>query len=62
MLTSTWRGFRNRYVTTKLMLCHQLANVGGMQKDSWATIIGILQSEAAPEATLFAAITLRGKV
>ncbi|WZH41365.1 armadillo-type protein [Fusarium acuminatum] len=31
-------------------------------KDSWATIIGILQSEAAPEATLFAAITLRGKI
>jgi transportin-3 len=44
------------------MLYHQLANVGDMQKDSWATIIGILQSEAAPEATLFAAITLRGKV
>jgi transportin-3 len=31
-------------------------------KDSWATIIGILQSDAEPEATLFAAITLRGKV
>ncbi|KAM0431823.1 hypothetical protein ACHAPT_005073 [Fusarium lateritium] len=31
-------------------------------KDSWATIIGILQSEAEPEATLFAAITLRGKI
>ncbi len=32
-----------------------------LQKDSWATIIGILQSKAEPEATLFAAITLRGK-
>ncbi|KAJ6447050.1 mRNA transport regulator [Purpureocillium lavendulum] len=31
-------------------------------KDSWATIIGILQSKAEPEATLFAAITLRGKL
>ncbi|KAL4729544.1 Nuclear import receptor [Fusarium chlamydosporum] len=31
-------------------------------KDSWATIIGILQSDAEPEATLFAAITLRGKI
>ncbi|CAM1511574.1 Fc.00g090870.m01.CDS01 [Cosmosporella sp. VM-42] len=31
-------------------------------KDSWGTIIGILQSEAEPEATLFAAITLRGKI
>ncbi|KAH6607611.1 hypothetical protein Trco_003924 [Trichoderma cornu-damae] len=31
-------------------------------KDSWGTVIGILQSEAEPEATLFAAITLRGKV
>ncbi|KAI5463756.1 armadillo-type protein [Mariannaea sp. PMI_226] len=31
-------------------------------KDSWATIIGILQSSAEPEATLFAAITLRGKI
>lgn len=32
------------------------------QKGSWGTIIGILQSKAEPEATLFAAITLRGKV
>ncbi|KAM5348232.1 hypothetical protein ACJ41O_008056 [Fusarium nematophilum] len=31
-------------------------------KDSWATIVGILQSDAEPEATLFAAITLRGKI
>jgi len=31
-------------------------------KDSWATIMGILQSTAEPEATLFAAITLRGKI
>ncbi|KAK5998661.1 hypothetical protein PT974_01043 [Cladobotryum mycophilum] len=31
-------------------------------KDSWGTIIGILQSKAEPEATLFAAITLRGKI
>jgi transportin-3 len=31
-------------------------------KDSWGTIIGILESEAEPEATLFAAITLRGKI
>ncbi|KAF5709019.1 Importin-beta domain-containing protein [Fusarium mundagurra] len=31
-------------------------------KDSWATIMGILQSDAEPEATLFAAITLRGKI
>ncbi|OAR02404.1 hypothetical protein LLEC1_03436 [Akanthomyces lecanii] len=31
-------------------------------KTSWATIIGILQSKAEPEATLFAAITLRGKI
>jgi transportin-3 len=31
-------------------------------KGSWGTIFGILQAEAAPEATLFAAITLRGKV
>lgn len=31
-------------------------------KDSWATIIGILQSKTDPEATLFAAITLRGKL
>ncbi|KAJ4328501.1 Nuclear import receptor [Fusarium piperis] len=31
-------------------------------KASWATIIGILQSDAEPEATLFAAITLRGKI
>ncbi|UKZ60195.1 uncharacterized protein TrAtP1_001480 [Trichoderma atroviride] len=31
-------------------------------KDSWGTVIGILQSKAEPEATLFAAITLRGKV
>ncbi|KAK7398420.1 Nuclear import receptor [Neonectria punicea] len=30
--------------------------------DSWATIVGILQSDAEPEATLFAAITLRGKI
>lgn len=33
-----------------------------MQKDSWATIVGILQADADPEAALFAAITLRGKV
>lgn len=33
-----------------------------LQKGSWSTIIGILQSKAEPEATLFAAITLRGKV
>lgn len=33
-----------------------------LQKASWATVIGILQSDAEPEATLFAAITLRGKV
>lgn len=32
------------------------------QKTSWGTVIGILQSKAEPEATLFAAITLRGKV
>ncbi|EGX90341.1 Armadillo-type fold domain containing protein [Cordyceps militaris CM01] len=32
------------------------------QKTSWGTIIGILQSKAEPEATLFAAITLRGKI
>ncbi|PON22463.1 hypothetical protein TGAM01_v208744 [Trichoderma gamsii] len=31
-------------------------------KDSWGTVIGILQSKAEPEATLFAAITLRGKI
>ncbi|KIE02208.1 Importin-beta domain containing protein, partial [Metarhizium majus ARSEF 297] len=31
-------------------------------KDSWGTIMGILQSTAEPEATLFAAITLRGKI
>ncbi|KAM3562268.1 hypothetical protein ARSEF4850_002837 [Beauveria asiatica] len=31
-------------------------------KTSWGTIIGILQSKAEPEATLFAAITLRGKI
>ncbi len=33
-----------------------------MQKSTWGTLIGILQSKAEPEATLFAAITLRGKV
>ncbi|OAA64031.1 Armadillo-type fold domain containing protein [Cordyceps fumosorosea ARSEF 2679] len=32
------------------------------QKTSWGTIIGILQSKAEPEAILFAAITLRGKI
>ncbi|KAF7549554.1 hypothetical protein G7Z17_g6289 [Cylindrodendrum hubeiense] len=31
-------------------------------KDSWATIVGILQADADPEAALFAAITLRGKI
>lgn len=31
-------------------------------KESWGTILGLLQSEAQPEVTLFAAITLRGKV
>lgn len=31
-------------------------------KGSWATVLGILQEQAEPEATLFAAITLRGKV
>ncbi|KAH7160891.1 armadillo-type protein [Dactylonectria macrodidyma] len=31
-------------------------------KDSWATIVGILQANADPEAALFAAITLRGKI
>lgn len=41
----------------------QLANRNCViQKDSWGTVIGILQSKAEPEATLFAAITLRGKV
>ncbi|KAF4513320.1 hypothetical protein G6O67_000608 [Ophiocordyceps sinensis] len=29
---------------------------------SWATVLGILKSESEPEATLFAAITLRGKL
>jgi hypothetical protein len=62
MLTNTWRDFRNRWVAATLELSRQLANVRGIQKDSWATIIGILQSDAEPEATLFAAITLRGKV
>ncbi|KAG6020548.1 hypothetical protein E4U41_002813 [Claviceps citrina] len=31
-------------------------------KCSWVTLMGILQSNAEPEATLFAAITLRGKI
>lgn len=31
-------------------------------KGSWATILGILSEQAEPEATLFAAITLRGKI
>ncbi|KAE9567175.1 Uncharacterized protein CGMCC3_g16682 [Colletotrichum fructicola] len=31
-------------------------------KDAWGTIIGILQSDAEPEAKLFAAVTLRGKI
>ncbi|TDZ27748.1 Uncharacterized protein CTRI78_v012193 [Colletotrichum trifolii] len=31
-------------------------------KDAWGTVIGILQSDAEPEAKLFAAITLRGKI
>ncbi|CAI6090045.1 unnamed protein product [Clonostachys chloroleuca] len=31
-------------------------------KESWGTVVGILQSDAEPEATLFAAITLRGKI
>ncbi|KFH44036.1 hypothetical protein ACRE_052070 [Hapsidospora chrysogenum ATCC 11550] len=31
-------------------------------KGSWATTLGILQEQAEPEATLFAAITLRGKI
>lgn len=31
-------------------------------KSSWGTLMGILQSSAEPEATLFAAITLRGKI
>lgn len=31
-------------------------------KDSWGTILGLLQTETEPEVTLFAAITLRGKV
>ncbi|CCF39605.1 hypothetical protein CH063_10388, partial [Colletotrichum higginsianum] len=33
-----------------------------VQKDAWGTIIGILQSDGEPEAKLFAAITLRGKI
>ncbi|KEZ41133.1 Karyopherin [Scedosporium apiospermum] len=31
-------------------------------KGAWGTVIGILQSETEPEAKLFAAITLRGKI
>ncbi|KAI6785186.1 uncharacterized protein J7T54_006828 [Emericellopsis cladophorae] len=31
-------------------------------KGSWATVVGLLQEQADPEAVLFAAITLRGKI
>lgn len=33
-----------------------------LQKDAWSTTLNILQSSAEPEATLFAATTLKGKV
>ncbi|PHH86333.1 hypothetical protein CDD83_10391 [Cordyceps sp. RAO-2017] len=41
---------------------HQYLESFQKSKDSWSTTLGILQSEAEPEATLFAAITLRGKL
>lgn len=33
-----------------------------LQNSAWSTIFGILKDSAEPEAQLFAAITLRGKV
>ncbi|KAJ4864836.1 exportin 1-like protein domain-containing protein [Trichoderma breve] len=41
---------------------HEYLEAFQKSKDSWGTVIGILQSKAEPEATLFAAITLRGKI
>ncbi|KJZ77914.1 hypothetical protein HIM_02551 [Hirsutella minnesotensis 3608] len=41
---------------------HQYLEKFQKSQDSWATVLGILKNEAAPEATLFAAITLRGKL
>lgn len=41
---------------------HQYLERFQKSKESWAIIIGILQSEADAEASLFAAITLRGKL
>ncbi|ODA78006.1 hypothetical protein RJ55_06609 [Drechmeria coniospora] len=41
---------------------HQYLERFQKSKASWATVMGILQAKAEPEATLFAAITLRGKL
>ncbi|KAK3180450.1 Nuclear import receptor [Lecanicillium sp. MT-2017a] len=41
---------------------HQYLEGFQKSKSTWGTLIGILQSKAEPEATLFAAITLRGKI
>jgi hypothetical protein len=42
--------------------CQTHADPHQMQKDAWATIFSILQSDVAPDVHLFAATTLKGKV
>ncbi|SPN99677.1 related to importin MTR10 [Cephalotrichum gorgonifer] len=41
---------------------HEFLETFQKSKSSWGIVIGLLQSDADPEAKLFAAITLRGKI
>jgi hypothetical protein len=56
-----WNDSRNRSVASIWFLFSDRI-LTPLQKDAWATTIGILQSSAEAEAKLFAALTLRGKV